>query len=55
MSLCDLPNSQEQQHQLYLVGFSNELVVWSEPSAQLMFRIPSDKVYSIKRVIGNIS
>jgi hypothetical protein len=44
MSLCELPNSQEQQQQqLYLVGFSNpdELIVRSEPSDQLMFRIPS--------------
>ena len=58
MSLCDLPNSQEQQQQLYLVGFSNpnELIVWSENSDQLMFRIPpSGEVYSIKRVIGNMS
>jgi hypothetical protein len=31
ISLCDMPNSQEQQ-QLYLVGFRNpnELIVWSE-------------------------
>lgn len=49
ISLCPLPG----QQQLYLLGLSspNLLIVWSEASGEMLFRINEDRVSSIKRVM----
>ena len=44
-SLCHITDS------IYLVGFSNQLIVWNEETDQELFMISYDRVYTMRRVM----
>jgi hypothetical protein len=40
-------------HSLYLVGFSDKLIVWNEQTEEELFQVSTDHVAGIRRVMSS--